>query len=140
MHWVFRATRGLSLVAATGATLCYCAWASHCSDFSCRRALVIGTWASVLAACRLSSCGSWALEQLNCCTACGTFPDRRLNPHPLHWQADSHPPDHQGSPRLLVLSGIQIKEYFCNRSRIFCKLPAPWVVAPSTCIIQSVCG
>ncbi|XP_060146887.1 notchless protein homolog 1 isoform X4 [Globicephala melas] len=31
-------------------------------------------------------------------TACGIFPDRGTNPCPLHWQADSQPLRHQGSP------------------------------------------
>ena len=30
-------------------------------------------------------------------TACGIFPDSRLNPCPLHWQAGPQPLDHQGS-------------------------------------------
>ena len=43
---------------------------------------------------RLSSCGS----QASCSTACGIFPDQGSNPCPLHWQADSQPLHHQGSP------------------------------------------
>ena len=31
--------------------------------------------------------------------ACGIFPDQGSNPCPLHWQADSQPLRHQGSPR-----------------------------------------
>ena len=34
----------------------------------------------------------------SCSTACGIFPDQGLNPCPLHWQADSQPLHHQGSP------------------------------------------
>ena len=30
--------------------------------------------------------------------ACGIFPDQGSNPYPLHWQADSQPLRHQGSP------------------------------------------
>ena len=30
--------------------------------------------------------------------ACGIFPDHGSNPCPLHWQADSQPLRHQGSP------------------------------------------
>ena len=30
--------------------------------------------------------------------ACGIFPDQGSNPCPLHWQADSQPLRHQGSP------------------------------------------
>ena len=44
-----------------GATLCCSAWASHCGGFSCCRARALGTWASVVVARRLSSCGAWAL-------------------------------------------------------------------------------
>ena len=33
-----------------------------------------------------------------CPTACGTFPDQGSNPCLLHWQADSQPLCHQGSP------------------------------------------
>ena len=32
--------------------------------------------------------------------ACGIFPDQGLNPCPLHWQADSQPLCHQGSPKI----------------------------------------
>ena len=33
-----------------------------------------------------------------CSAACGIFPDQGSNPCPLHWQADSQPLRHQGSP------------------------------------------
>ena len=46
--WVFFAAHGV--------------WASHCGGFSCR-ARALGTWASVVVAHRLSSCGSQALER-----------------------------------------------------------------------------
>ena len=32
-------------------------------------------------------------------TACGILPDQGSNPRPLHWQADSQPLRHQGSPQ-----------------------------------------
>ena len=35
---------------------------------------------------------------LSCSTACGIFPDQGLNLCRLHWQADSQPLCHQGSP------------------------------------------
>ena len=44
---------------------------------------------------RLSNCGSRA----SCSAACGIFLDQGSNPCPLHWQADSQPLHHQGSPR-----------------------------------------
>ena len=48
--------------------------------------------------CRLSSCGSWA--QL----LCGMWDlPRPGNPCPLHWQADSQPLRHQGSPHIFFI-------------------------------------
>ena len=35
--------------------------------------------------------------------ACGIFPDQGSNPCPLHWQADSQPLRHQGSPTIFHL-------------------------------------
>ena len=37
--------------------LCCSAWASHCGGFSCCRAQALGTQASVVVVCELSSCG-----------------------------------------------------------------------------------
>ena len=67
---VFVAARGLSLVAASGATLHCSARASHCGGFSCCGARVLGARASVVVARGLSSCGSRALERrLSSCGA-----------------------------------------------------------------------
>ena len=52
--------RGLSLVAASGATLHYGAQASHCGVFSCRGARTLGAQASLVVARGLSSCGTGA--------------------------------------------------------------------------------
>ena len=41
----------------------------------------------------------WA-HRLSCSAACGIFPDQGSNLCPLHWQADSLPLHHQGSPSL----------------------------------------
>ena len=38
----------------------------------------------------------------SCSKACGIFRDQGLNSCPLHWQADSCPLDHQGSPIKLI--------------------------------------
>ena len=35
---------------------------------------------------------------LSCFAACGIVPDQGLNPCLLHWQVDSSPLSHQGSP------------------------------------------
>ncbi|KAJ8776297.1 hypothetical protein J1605_015595 [Eschrichtius robustus] len=37
----------------------------------------------------------------SCSAACGIFADQGSNPCPLHWQADSQPLRHQGSPQIL---------------------------------------
>ena len=39
----------------------------------------------------------------SCSASCGIFPDQGSNPRPLHWQADSQPLRHQGSPPLTSL-------------------------------------
>ena len=58
-----------------------------------------GSWASVIAAPGLQSSGSIvAAHGLICAAAHGTFPDQELNLCLLHWQADSLPQSHQGSP------------------------------------------
>ena len=67
-------------------------WASYCGGFSCCRAQVLGTWALIVVA-----------PGLSCSTACGIFPDQGSNPHALHWQADSYPLYHQGSPSVSYL-------------------------------------
>ena len=51
--------------------LCCSAQASHCGGFSCYRAQASGTWASGVAACRLSSYGSRALEYT--LSSCGAW-------------------------------------------------------------------
>ena len=39
----------------------------------------------------------------SCSAACGIFPDQGSNPRPVHWQADSQPLRHQGSPVLFFI-------------------------------------
>ena len=48
----------------------------------------------------------------SCSAACRIFPDQGPNPCPLHWQVDSEPLRHQGSPGLGFLSGSS-----CIRAR-----------------------
>ena len=43
-------------------------------------------------------------HRLPCSVACGIFLDQGLNPCLQHWQADSLPLSHQGSPLKLLLS------------------------------------
>ena len=78
-------------------------WPSCCGGF-----LQHGLWGvrtSVVAAPRLSSTGSIAVAHgLSCSMACGIFPDWGLDPCLWHWQMDSSPLTHQGSPVWYFLS------------------------------------
>ena len=57
-------------------------------------------WTSVVAVPGLKNTGSSVVAQgLTCSNACDIFLDEGLNLCLLHWQADSLPLDHQGSPR-----------------------------------------
>ena len=42
----------------------------------------------------------------SCSAACGIFPDQGSNPCVLHWQADSQPLRHQGSPVDFLMTAI----------------------------------
>ena len=76
-----------------------CVRASNCGGFSCCGALALRAWASVVVARGLQSAGSVVVVHgLHCSVACGIFPDQGSNLCPLHWQADSQPLCHQGSP------------------------------------------
>ena len=94
------------------------AWVSRCSGFSRCRAQAPGHEG-------FSSCSLQALE----CTqnvvlhgrshsvAHGIFPDQRSNQCPLHWQADSSPLSHRGSPMGLNT----IKCWTGKRKRLYLK-------------------
>ena len=47
---------------------------------------------------------------LSCSAACGIFPDQGSNPCPLHWQADSQPLRHQGSPWFVF--NVLLRKFF----------------------------
>ena len=85
-------------------------WAAHCADFSCWAHGLEGTQASAVAFLGLQSTGAVVVVHgLGCSEACGIFPDRRWSPRRLHWQTDSLPLSHQGSPE----SMIGEKNVFC---------------------------
>ena len=66
---------------------------------------------------------------LSCSAACGIFPGQGLNPHPLHWQVDSLPLSHQGSPALLFLllhvcvQSLSRAWYFATLWTVACQAP-----------------
>ena len=86
--WVFVSVRALSLVAASGGHS-----SSRCTGLSLSRPLLLGSTGSRRAGSVVMAHGP------TCSAACGIIPNQDLNPCPLHWQADSQPLHHQGSPR-----------------------------------------
>ena len=85
--WVFVSVLGLSLVVASGGHS-----SSRCAGLSLSRPLPLRSTGSRRA-------GSVAVAYgPSCSAACGILPDQGPNPCPLHWQADSQPLHHQGSP------------------------------------------
>ena len=79
--------RGLSLVVASGGHS-----SSRCAHLSLSRPPLLRSTGSRRAGSVIVAHGP------SCSAACGISPDQGLNPCPLHWQADSQPPRHQGSP------------------------------------------
>ena len=90
--WVFVSVRGLSLVAASGGHS-----SSQCAGLSLSWPLLLRSTGSRCAGSVVVAHGS------SCSAACGIFPDQGSNPCPLHWQADSQPLRHQGSPKICFL-------------------------------------
>ena len=84
--------RGLSVVAASGGHS-----SSRCVGLSLSRPLPLRSTGSRRAGSVIVAHG------LSCSAAYGIFPDQGSNPCPLHWQADSQPLRHQGSPGSIVL-------------------------------------
>ena len=90
--WVFASVQGLSLVAVSG---------GHSSSW-CAGLLL--SWPLLLRSTGSRHAGSIVVAHgPSCSVACGILPDQGPNPCPLHWQADSQPLHHQGSPYHLFL-------------------------------------
>ena len=85
--WVFVSVRGLSPVAASGGHS-----SLRCTGLSLSRPPLLRSTGSRCAGSAIVAHGP------SCSVACGIFPDQGSNPCPLHWQADSQPLRHQGSP------------------------------------------
>ena len=99
--WVFISVRGLSPVAASGGHS-----SSRCAGLSLLRPLLLRSTSSRRAGSVIVAHGP------SCSSACGFLPDQALNPCPLHWQADSQPLSHQGSPTVSIfldcITGLHI--------------------------------
>ena len=95
--WVFVSVRGLSLVAASG---------GHSSlryvGLSLSQPLLLQSTGSRHAGSVVVAHGP------SCSTACRIFPDQGSNLCPLHWQADSQPLRHQGSPGAHSYKGLTL--------------------------------
>ena len=85
--WVFVSVWGLSLVMASGG---HSSW--RCAGLSLSRPLLLRSTGSRRAGTVIVAHGP------SCSTAYEISPDQGSNPCPLHWQADSQPLRHQGSP------------------------------------------
>ena len=94
----------LSLVVVSRGYSGCCAQVSHCGFFSCCRTWALGLMGSIVAA-----------HELSCSVACGIFLNQGSNPYLLHWQADSLPLSHQGSPLCAFLIKHSHKFYFLCR-------------------------
>ena len=90
--------RGLSLVAASGGHS-----SSRCAGLSLSRPLLLRRTGSRRAGSVVMARSVVVAHGPSCSAACGIFPDQGSNPCPLHWQADSQPLHHQGSPRAVFL-------------------------------------
>ena len=87
MAGCFVSVRGLSPVVASGGHS-----SSRCVGLSLSRPVLLRSTGSRRAGSAIVAHGP------SCSAACGIFPNQGLNPCPLHWQADSQPLRHQGSP------------------------------------------
>ena len=87
--WVLASARGLSPVAASGGHS-----SSRCAGLSPSRPLSLWSTGSRREGSAVVAHGP------SRSAACGILPDQGPNPCPLHWQADSQPLRHQGSPIL----------------------------------------
>ena len=90
--WVFISVRGLSPVVARGGHS-----SSRCADLSLPRPLSLRSTGSRRAGSAIVAHGP------SRSAARGILPDQGPNPRPLHWQGDSQPLRHQGSPLMTTL-------------------------------------
>ena len=90
--WVFVSVWGLSLVVESKGHS-----SSQCTVLSQLQPLLLRSTGSRHAGSVTVAHGP------RCSAACGILPDQGSNLCPLHWQADSQPLRHQGSPEWLLL-------------------------------------
>ena len=124
---------GLSLVVASGGHS-----SSRCTGLSLSRPLLLQSTGSRRAGSVTVAHGP------SCSAACGIFPDQGSNLCPLHWQADSQPLCHQGSPDTLVLMSDagSLLSWFKNWWGLLkdCKKPrlCSWTVGTHACLFTVI--
>ena len=124
--WVFVSVRGLSLVVASGGHS-----SSRCAGLSLSRPLLLRSTGSRRAGSVIVAHGP------SCSAACGILPDQGSNPCPSHWQADSQPLRHQGSPYLTVLNTTF---YLSNRKPYFTCFKSHFVNCWFISLLNNVIG
>ena len=85
---------------------------SRCAGLSLSRPLLLRSTGSSCAGSVVVAHGP------SCSAACGIFPDQGSNPCALHWQADSQPLRHQGSPRCIFFLTTLLE---CNCFTLLCE-------------------
>ena len=128
--WVYVSVRGLPPIVASGGHS-----SSRCADLSLSRPLLLWITGSRRAGSVIVAHGP------SCSAACGIFPDQGSNPCPLHWQADSQPLRHQGSPMTDFYNISGLNHWICFlpslpsflpffsfflESVLFCPHSCPW--------------
>ena len=114
--WLLVAVRGLSLIAANG-------------DLSCcrARASMLGLQYLRFAGSRAQAQWVWCMGLVAPLHVGSWFPNRGSNPWPLHWQADSYPLRHQGSPPCFLLSLFSFSPFLTDFFRgLFLNKSLPW--------------
>ena len=127
-----------------------CTPAPHCSGFSCCRACAsrvhrlqwLWHMGSVVAAVvpGLQSTSSTVVAHgLSCSETCGVFPDQGSNLCLLHWQAETLPLSHHGSPAiiLVVLSPSQCLLDLRKCRAALSAGTGPWRASPLLSRLQS---
>ena len=112
--WVFVSVRGPSPVVASGGHS-----SSRCAGLSLSRPLLLRSTGSRRAGSAIVAHGP------SRSAARGILPDQGSNPCPLHWQADSQPLRHQGSPTGEFYQTFK-EEFIPSLLKLLPKKKKPW--------------
>ena len=112
--WVFVSVRGLSLFAVSRGHS-----SSRCTGLSLLQPLLLRSTGSRCAGSVVVAHGP------SRSAACGILPDQGSNPCPLHWQADSQPLRHQGSPTEEVTLDWRLRKV-AQKGQVWMNRMAEW--------------